>query len=131
MTRAKTRRKQPLFTTKAAVAVSHRVTQTTISTFHVLLKRQARLSKLQSFPESRNAKQAEELAAVINEIDELGGLDRYQDASKLGQSTERGGDTSRVLISWLRELKYDRTWSRKLRSVLEAEAGILLNLKVA
>ena len=32
-----------------------------------------------------------------------GGLKRYQDASLSGQSNERGGDTGRVLVEWLKE----------------------------
>ena len=39
------------------------------------------------------------------EIEALGGLSRYQDASLAGQSKERGGDTSGVLVSWLSSIK--------------------------
>ena len=40
-------------------------------------------------------------AAVAAEISILGGLDRYQQASLQGQSNDRGGDTSKVLLEWL------------------------------
>lgn len=42
-----------------------------------------------------------EEAAITNELAKLGGLDHYQQASLQGQSHERGGDTSRVLLEWL------------------------------
>lgn len=40
-------------------------------------------------------------ATVAAEIESLGGLDHYQKASLQGQSIDRGGDTSRVLVEWL------------------------------
>ncbi|RDA89559.1 hypothetical protein CP533_3640 [Ophiocordyceps camponoti-saundersi (nom. inval.)] len=40
-------------------------------------------------------------AAASAELASLGGLERYQEASLQGQSLERGGDTSRVLVDWL------------------------------
>ena len=39
--------------------------------------------------------------AVRQEINSLGGLKRYQDASLAGQGRDRGGDTSAVLVTWL------------------------------
>ena len=42
-----------------------------------------------------------EAQAIQTEIDALGGLPSYQAASIQGQSTQRGGDTSKVLIDWL------------------------------
>lgn len=46
-------------------------------------------------------------AALSAEIEKLGGISRYQEASLQGQSQDRGGDTSRVLMDWLpaKELK--------------------------
>ena len=53
------------------------------------------------------------------DIEKLGGLQAYQDASKLGQAGERGGDSSRVLIDWLKlrngtkeqgKARTERTW---------------------
>lgn len=35
------------------------------------------------------------------QIDAKGGLESYQLASKLGQSSDRGGDSSKVLVDWL------------------------------
>lgn len=45
----------------------------------------------------------QELDKICGEIDSIGGLSSYQEASKLGQSVERGGDSAKVLIVWLRE----------------------------
>jgi 25S rRNA (adenine2142-N1)-methyltransferase len=40
-------------------------------------------------------------AKVAAELENLGGLDHYQKASLQGQSIDRGGDTSKVLMEWL------------------------------
>ncbi|KAI9653870.1 MAG: hypothetical protein M1821_006901 [Bathelium mastoideum] len=49
---------------------------------------------------------AKKLAA---EIEAKGGLQVYQAASILGQSESRGGDSSRVLVQWLEELRGPQT----------------------
>ncbi len=43
--------------------------------------------------------------SVRQEIDSLGGLKKYQDASFAGQGKDRGGDTSGMLVTWLSSLK--------------------------
>ncbi|QIW98388.1 hypothetical protein AMS68_003906 [Peltaster fructicola] len=45
--------------------------------------------------------------ALQQEIDKLGGLKSYQQASILGQSKDRGGDSSIVLMQWLQEAAMD------------------------
>ncbi|OWB58404.1 transferase activity protein [[Candida] boidinii] len=45
------------------------------------------------------------LGEIDGEIDKRGGLETYQVASTLGQNSKRGGDSSKKLIEWLRELK--------------------------
>ncbi|KAF4120281.1 25S rRNA (adenine2142-N1)-methyltransferase [Geosmithia morbida] len=42
-----------------------------------------------------------EEALMEKEITKFGGIDHYQKASLQGQSHDRGGDTSRVLLGWL------------------------------
>ncbi|KAL8955725.1 MAG: hypothetical protein Q9193_006529 [Seirophora villosa] len=42
--------------------------------------------------------------ALRAELSASGGLQRYQDASIQGQSAERGGDTSKVLVEWMDEI---------------------------
>jgi hypothetical protein len=37
-------------------------------------------------------------------MEDLGGLPAYQTASILGQDETRGGDTSKLLVTWLKEL---------------------------
>lgn len=43
--------------------------------------------------------------SIKYEIEAAGGLRKYQEASIQGQSAERGGDTSKVLMQWLSEVK--------------------------
>jgi 25S rRNA (adenine2142-N1)-methyltransferase len=45
---------------------------------------------------------AESAVAIAKAIEENGGLKVYQAASKQGQSKDRGGDSSKVLVEWLR-----------------------------
>lgn len=40
-------------------------------------------------------------ATIRKDISSLGGLKRYQQASLQGQSIDRGGDTSKILLQWL------------------------------
>lgn len=40
-------------------------------------------------------------------MDSLGGMQAYQASSILGQGKERGGDSSRVLVEWLKEMGED------------------------
>jgi 25S rRNA (adenine2142-N1)-methyltransferase len=96
----KNKRKRPLSSTAAPV-VSNKVTQATISAYHTLSKRRTHLKKICS---ARNdiASMAE-LAEVEAKLASAGGIDAYQKASQLGQSAERGGDSSKVLIGWLKE----------------------------
>ncbi|KAF2637713.1 hypothetical protein P280DRAFT_482633 [Massarina eburnea CBS 473.64] len=46
---------------------------------------------------------AESAEAIARSIEEKGGLKLYQAASKQGQSKDRGGDSSKVLVQWLRD----------------------------
>lgn len=91
---------------KRVVGKSHKATQSTISSFHTLLKRKAQIQRALS--EGSSSSQAatlqDRLAQVDKEIAEIGGLDTYQKASTLGQSNQRGGDSSVVLVEWLKEL---------------------------
>lgn len=71
-----------------------------IHRFHVLLKKQAQLQG----PAVHNAEDAKNLAYVEREIEELGGLAAYQRMSNIGQGSDRGGGSEKVLISWLKEM---------------------------
>jgi 25S rRNA (adenine2142-N1)-methyltransferase len=71
---------------------SSNATRTTIRRYHTLQKRLS-----QAIADGDDA-----LAASLNtQLSASGGLEAYQAASTLGQSAQRGGDTSRVLMEWL------------------------------
>ena len=47
----------------------------------------------------------EETSKLKKQIKDIGGLETYQRASIQGQSSERGGDSSKILVQWLKEIK--------------------------
>lgn len=44
------------------------------------------------------------LGKIDSEIKKRGGLETYQTASTLGQDGKRGGDSSKILVKWIKEL---------------------------
>lgn len=64
-----------------------------------LINKHHQLEKQKRQAASSGDKQTE--AALTAQLAQLGGITQYQAASLQGQSTERGGDTSRVLLDWL------------------------------
>lgn len=58
---------------------------------------------------------------IAEKLEAQGGLERYQEASKAGQCLERGGDSSLVLIQWLKPLR-NETPKTKLKML---EVGAL------
>lgn len=84
---------------------SSKATRSTIRNYHTLQKR---LSLALS---TGDAVLAESLQS---ELSAIGGLEAYQAASTLGQSAERGGDTSKLLVEWLAPI---------LRSHLQSDGG--------
>lgn len=78
----------------------------------MLLKRQAQLQKLVVHDSSQRT----ELTRVEREIEELGGLEIYQKMSAIGQGTDRGGGSEKVLIRWLKDKQMHKT-EKKLKSV--------------
>ncbi|CAK9786830.1 unnamed protein product [Cutaneotrichosporon oleaginosum] len=118
MGRTKRARKVPLVATEKPVSsTSHRVTQSTISRFHTLLKRRKRIERqlASSASSERHETLEKELAEINGQLTEMGGLEAYQQASSLGQSSQRGGDSSHVLIKWLKGLRTLTTWVLPLR----------------
>ena len=73
---------------------SSKKTRNAISLYHQLQKARA-----QALCNGEHEKATQ----LQNEIDSHGGLASYQVASLTGQSKERGGDTSKVLVDWIRE----------------------------
>ncbi|KAF1933478.1 uncharacterized protein M421DRAFT_97611 [Didymella exigua CBS 183.55] len=69
--------------------------RTIIRTHHRLHKQ---LAAAQKIGDSRKAQELE------TEIEKNGGIALYQAASKQGQASDRGGDSSKLLVEWLAEL---------------------------
>ncbi|OQO03585.1 hypothetical protein B0A48_10250 [Cryoendolithus antarcticus] len=102
---------RPPTTQSSKASLSSQATRTLIRTHHALQK-QLTAAKAQGDQTKTNEIQAK--------IDSLGGLERYQQASIQGQSTERGGDSSIVLIKFLEDVLpglRDRTEKIKLLEV--------------
>jgi 25S rRNA (adenine2142-N1)-methyltransferase len=79
-------------TVKPARSISSKATRTLIRSHHALEK-----AKAQALSDG-NAALA---AALQNQINSQGGIESYQQASLQGQSNDRGGDSSKILMEWL------------------------------
>lgn len=110
---AKSRKKKTPITrsTNIISSSSPHSSRTVIRQFHVLLKRRAQLQA----PRTQAASDAKELADVENRIAELGGLERYQQMSSIGQGNDRGGGSEKVLIGWLKDRNMNSEGCSKLR----------------
>ncbi|KAH9857832.1 putative methyltransferase-domain-containing protein [Lenzites betulinus] len=131
----KTKRKTPVTvagpstvgpSSQAGGTSSHpQATRTVIRRFHVLIKRRSQLQNVVS-AHARNASSAQiELGTVEREIEELGGLEAYQHMSSIGQSSDRGGGSEKILIGWLRELQVPQTMKEKSCQLRLLEVGAL------
>ncbi|KAL4959161.1 25S rRNA (adenine2142-N1)-methyltransferase [Aspergillus stella-maris] len=106
-------RTRPPTVQKKHAALSAKATRTLIRSHHTLLKQRA-----QALRSGDHAL----VGRIDAEISENGGLESYQIASKLGQSLDRGGDSSKVLVDWISpRLSPLKTKGFKLR-VLEVGA---------
>ena len=120
---AKTKRRPRLLSStrprnvKPAPSLSSRTTRSVVRSYHTLHKQHSTaLSK----------GRASEAHTIEAQIDELGGLAKYQEASIQGQSAQRGGDTSKVLIEWLAEEEGDeKIPGRRERQLRMLEVGAL------
>ena len=94
----KRKRPQLLSSTRPATtkstSLSSRRTRSLVRTHHVMLK------QLNSAVAKDDQQAIQDLTA---KIEAAGGLSKYQDASTKGQSMDRGGDSSKVLVDWLVE----------------------------
>ena len=84
---------RPPLATKPKAALSSVKTRQLIRTHHALNKQ---LAKAEA---DSNGSEVEDLK---KRIADLGGLKSYQQASQLGQANDRGGDSSSVLMEWLK-----------------------------
>ncbi|KAK4147005.1 putative methyltransferase-domain-containing protein [Dichotomopilus funicola] len=73
-------------------SISRSATKALINKHHLLQKR-----KRQAVVKGNKAEEA----TIDAEIEALGGIESYQEASLQGQRHDRGGDSSRVLMQWL------------------------------
>ncbi|KAJ0338799.1 hypothetical protein COL154_008727 [Colletotrichum chrysophilum] len=87
-------------TLRKAKSISRKETRTLINTHHTLQKKRQQAL-------ARNDEK--EAAALAAKISALGGLKEYQQASLQGQRTDRGGDSSKVLLDWLRPANLQST----------------------
>jgi 25S rRNA (adenine2142-N1)-methyltransferase len=79
-------------TAKPVSTISSKATRNQIRTHHKLEKERAK-----ALVAGDDAK----AAALATEIELQGGIEGYQRASLIGQTNERGGDSSKVLMEWL------------------------------
>jgi len=83
---------RPPLAQRAKRALPSKVTRSIIRTHHQLHKQLA---------QATSAGDKSKAEAIEREIEERGGLKVYQDASITGQSSDRGGDSSKVLMTWM------------------------------
>src|SRR5260221_8260957 len=94
MPRTSRRRNLPVTlinTEKHGSSSTPRASRTVIRRFHTLFKQQ-------------KCAQGDALANINREIEALGGLERYQRMSCIGQGGDRGGGSEKVLIGWLKRM---------------------------
>ena len=95
-------------------SISRKATRTLINNIHTLEKRKQKAIE--------KGDKAEE-TAIEAEIAALGGIEQYQQASLQGQRTDRGGDSSRVLVEWLKPIQpFRKPGTQRLRML---EVGAL------
>ncbi|KAJ5584077.1 25S rRNA (adenine(2142)-N(1))-methyltransferase [Penicillium hispanicum] len=95
-------------------ALSSKATRTLIRSHHQLLK--LRAQAVHAGDEAR-------VSSIDAQIQANGGLESYQIASRLGQSLERGGDSSKILVDWIRPQL--RQWKPNLPKLRVLEIGAL------
>ena len=79
---------------KPAASLSSQKTRSLVRTHHTLQK-QLRVATI------KNDQQA--VQEISTRIEAAGGLNKYQEASVRGQCADRGGDSSKVLVEWLKD----------------------------
>lgn len=78
---------------KKPASISSKATQRLIIAYHALQKDLSR---------AKAVNDEAKISSLQAQIDALGGIEAYQRASIQGQSTSRGGDSSLVLMTWLK-----------------------------
>ncbi|KDR81429.1 hypothetical protein GALMADRAFT_239318 [Galerina marginata CBS 339.88] len=98
------KRKQPIVTGNSNTSIAAQSCRNTIREYHVLIKRRRQLEN--NFEEHDKS-----LKEIEYQIETLGGLERYQQLSSLGQREERGGGSEKIFIDWMKELNLHRVHS--------------------
>jgi 25S rRNA (adenine2142-N1)-methyltransferase len=96
--------------------ISRNATKALINKHHLLQKR-----KRQAIAKGDKAEEA----AIDAEIEALGGIQSYQEASLQGQRHDRGGDSSRVLMQWLDSCLSSHAQGASSRRLRMLEVGAL------
>jgi 25S rRNA (adenine2142-N1)-methyltransferase len=106
------------------ISASSTSTRTVIRRFHVLIKKREQLLR-EITGQNRKRKvlasgvdylsPKEKLSRIERDIGALGGLERYQAMSSIGQSAAKGGGSEKVLISWIREMSPKKTVDSMVR----------------
>jgi 25S rRNA (adenine2142-N1)-methyltransferase len=73
-------------------SLSSKATRTLIRSHHTLEKQ-----RVKALADGDEAK----AATIAQQIESRGGIEAYQHASLIGQSSDRGGDSSKILMDWL------------------------------
>lgn len=94
-------------------SISRKATKTLINQIHTLEKKKQQA--VHNGDKTTEARMTAEIAA-------LGGIQRYQEASLQGQRTDRGGDSSRVLMDWLKPVEPELKASGSRLRMLEVGA---------
>ena len=98
------KRKQPIVQTLNAPisSINAQNCRKVIRQFHLLLKRRAQLQDANAG--GTCSAHVQKLAEIEDQIVQLGGLERYQQMSVLGQKEERGGGSEKIFMGWMKEL---------------------------
>ena len=108
---------RPPFAPKHLASLSSKATKKIICNYHKLRKNHSQAVKDE---DTNKAK------ALQDELRRSGGLNSYQQASIMGQSSTRGGDSSKVLMQWLEELNGTQRISHlRLKKLRMLEVGAL------
>ncbi|KAJ3572799.1 hypothetical protein NP233_g2849 [Leucocoprinus birnbaumii] len=97
------KRKVPISKVATASTTSSKpqASRNVIRRFHILIKSKAQLENKQML----SAQDVEELGRINAEIEEMGGLEWYQQMSAVGQGDDRGGGSEKIFVGWLKEMK--------------------------
>ncbi|KAL8670857.1 MAG: hypothetical protein Q9168_004617 [Polycauliona sp. 1 TL-2023] len=99
---AKKKRKRPLLLSHTRPASTTRTsTQSSQATRSLIRKHHTLQKQLHTAVHNGDSVSAERLKA---ELEASGGLQKYQEASLQGQSIQRGGDSSKVLMEWMDDI---------------------------